>query len=162
MGGGASEEILGVTFRSKGQARKLCNPREQPLDHPTSPVSAQSTFILIRISLVARCEESLPSRTELAERHIVKEANRHASLTSPCISIDERRWTRSSSVWQSAARSQARRPAMLLCRKERKQRDSTHGKYHNVPGTIAPVRSLAADKTKITQSLSPCVRQRSR
>ena len=36
-------------------------------------------------------------------KHIVIEANRGASLRSPCISVHARRWTRSSSVRQRAA-----------------------------------------------------------
>jgi hypothetical protein len=36
-------------------------------------------------------------------KHIVNEANRRASVRSPCISVCARRWTRSSSVRQRAA-----------------------------------------------------------
>ena len=49
-----------------------------------------------------------PGAQELADvggkaKHIVNEANRRASVRSPCISVCARRWTRSSSVRQRAA-----------------------------------------------------------
>ena len=49
---------------------------------------------------LASCGEQILSGKA---KHIVNEANRRASVRSPCISVCARRWTRSSSVRQRAA-----------------------------------------------------------